>query len=432
MALLGTPDLLVLDEPTVGLDPVLRRDLWDLFHRIADGGAAVLVSSHVMDEAERCHRLLLMREGRIIADGSPDEIRRSTGAPDIEQAFLHLVEGRGERGMNARVTLAVAGRVLTQVRRDHRTLAMLLVVPCVLITLLWWMFADLPGDLFDRFGPGLLAMFPFIVMFLVTSVTTLRERSSGTLERLLTMPLGKLDFLLGYAIAFGLLAAVQSTLAVAVSVGLLGLDVAGPVWLLGVVAVADAVLGTALGLLVSAFATTEFQAVQFMPAFVLPADPALRALRAARGDAHRARGDQQRAADVVRHRRHAGARRGRRHERGVARRGWSWPVSRWVRSRSAPPPSGAGHPDPDPVSCCTSASGSDPAEQHAPNRPAYITVSMMTSAIDAAVSSAATRTTATTPATSVVAAAAPRASTMPPGRNRVATATTSRTAGAAR
>jgi ABC-2 type transport system permease protein len=113
-------------------------------------------------------------------------------------------------------------------------------------------------------------MFPFIVMFLVTSVTTLRERSSGTLERLLTMPLGKLDFLLGYAIAFGLLAAVQSTLAVAVSVGLLGLDVVGPVWLLGVVAVADAVLGTALGLLVSAFATTEFQAVQFMPAFVLP------------------------------------------------------------------------------------------------------------------------------------------------------------------
>ena len=172
--------------------------------------------------------------------------------------------------MNPRITLAVAGRVLIQVRRDHRTLAMLLVVPCLLISLLWWMFEDLPGDFFDRFGPGLLAMFPFIVMFLVTSVTTLRERSSGTLERLLTMPLGKLDFLVGYALAFGLLAAVQSALAVAVSVGLLGLDVEGPVWLLGVVAVVDAVLGTALGLLVSAFATTEFQAVQFMPAFVLP------------------------------------------------------------------------------------------------------------------------------------------------------------------
>jgi ABC-2 type transport system ATP-binding protein len=96
VALLGTPDLLVLDEPTVGLDPVLRRDLWELFHRLADAGSAVLVSSHVMDEAERCHRLLLMREGRIIADGSPDEIRARTGAADIEQAFLSLVENKGE------------------------------------------------------------------------------------------------------------------------------------------------------------------------------------------------------------------------------------------------------------------------------------------------------------------------------------------------
>ncbi len=96
VALLGAPDLLVLDEPTVGLDPVLRRDLWGLFHRLADAGAAVLVSSHVMDEAERCDRLLLMREGRIIADGSPDEVRERTGAADIEHAFLHLVEGAGD------------------------------------------------------------------------------------------------------------------------------------------------------------------------------------------------------------------------------------------------------------------------------------------------------------------------------------------------
>ena len=96
VALLGTPDLLVLDEPTVGLDPVLRRDLWELFHAIADGGAAVLVSSHVMDEADRCDRLLLMREGRIIADGAPDAVRARTGAADIEQAFLRLVEQTGE------------------------------------------------------------------------------------------------------------------------------------------------------------------------------------------------------------------------------------------------------------------------------------------------------------------------------------------------
>ncbi len=172
--------------------------------------------------------------------------------------------------MSAVITFAVAGRVLAQLRRDHRTMVMLLVVPCALITLLWWMFAELPGGVFDRFGPALLALFPFIIMFLVTSVTTLRERSSGTLERLLAMPMGKGDFLFGYALAFGLVAAVQSLLAVALSVGVLGLDVAGPVWLLGLVAVVDAVLGTALGLFVSAFAATEFQAVQFMPAVVLP------------------------------------------------------------------------------------------------------------------------------------------------------------------
>jgi ABC-2 type transport system permease protein len=170
--------------------------------------------------------------------------------------------------MTPRITLAVAGRVLTQLRRDHRTLALLLVLPCLLITLLWWMFEDTP--VFDQVGPALLAMFPFIVMFLVTSVTTLRERSSGTLERLLAMPMGKLDFLVGYGLAFGVVAAVQSALAVTLSVGLLGLDVRGPVWLLLVVAVVDAVLGTALGLFVSAFAQTEFQAVQFMPALVIP------------------------------------------------------------------------------------------------------------------------------------------------------------------
>jgi ABC-2 type transport system ATP-binding protein len=95
VALLGSPSLLVLDEPTVGLDPVLRRDLWALFHRIADAGAAVFVSSHVMDEADRCDRLLLMREGRIIADGSPADIRQRTGSDDIEAAFLRVVEEAG-------------------------------------------------------------------------------------------------------------------------------------------------------------------------------------------------------------------------------------------------------------------------------------------------------------------------------------------------
>jgi ABC-2 type transport system permease protein len=171
--------------------------------------------------------------------------------------------------MNVRITFAIAHRVLTQLRRDPRTVALMLVVPCVLLTLLWWMF-DGDDALFNRFGPPLLAMFPFIVMFLVTSVTTLRERSSGTLERLLSMPTGKIDFLVGYALAFGAVALAQALVAVGLTVGLLGLDVAGPVWMLAVIAVLDAVLGTALGLFVSAFAQTEFQAVQFMPAVVLP------------------------------------------------------------------------------------------------------------------------------------------------------------------
>ncbi|MBA3233474.1 MAG: ABC transporter permease [Propionibacteriales bacterium] len=171
--------------------------------------------------------------------------------------------------MSPSITLAVARRVLTQLRRDHRTVAMMLVVPCVLVTLLWWMF-DRDEAVFDRLGPPLLAIFPFIVMFLVTSVTMLRERSSGTLERLLSMPMGKLDLLLGYAIAFGMVALIQALLAVSLTVGLLGLGIAGPIWALAVVAVLDAVLGSTLGLFVSAFAETEFQAVQFMPALVIP------------------------------------------------------------------------------------------------------------------------------------------------------------------
>ena len=142
--------------------------------------------------------------------------------------------------MNPRITLAVTRRVLIQLRRDRRTSAMLVVLPCVIMTLLWWMFQDQPDFGFTALAAALLALIPFIIMFLVTSVTTLRERTSGTLERLLAMPMGKGDFLVGYALAFGLVAAVQSGLAVALSVWALDLDVAGPVWLLLVVAIVDA------------------------------------------------------------------------------------------------------------------------------------------------------------------------------------------------
>ena len=166
-------------------------------------------------------------------------------------------------------TVATTRRVVDQLRRDPRTVALLLVVPLALLWLLELVFDAQPAT-FDRIGPALLALFPFVVMFLVTSVTTLRERTSGTLERLLSMPLGRLDLLVGYLVAFGLVAVVQAALASALMLGLLGLDVAGPAWLLVLVAVVDAILGCALGLFVSAFARTEFQAVQFMPAVVLP------------------------------------------------------------------------------------------------------------------------------------------------------------------
>jgi ABC transporter DrrB family efflux protein len=170
--------------------------------------------------------------------------------------------------MNPRLTLATAARVLTQVRHDPRTIGLLVIVPALLVGLIAWIFDDTP--VFDQVGPAMLGMFPFIVMFLVTSITTLRERRSGTLERLLMLPLGKGDFIGGYAIAFGVLATLQAAAAVAWAVWVCGLEVEGSVWLLVLVAVLNGLLGTMLGLLASAFATTEFQVVQFMPVFVAP------------------------------------------------------------------------------------------------------------------------------------------------------------------
>lgn len=165
-------------------------------------------------------------------------------------------------------TLTTAGRILTQIRHDPRTIALLLIVPSLLIGLIAWLFTDTP--VFQQVGPAMLALFPFTIMFLVTSISTLRERRSGTLERLLSMPIGKLDFILGYALAFGLLAILQATVAVGFAVWVCGLTIKGSIWLLLLVALADAVLGTTLGLLASAFAQTEFQVVQFMPALVFP------------------------------------------------------------------------------------------------------------------------------------------------------------------
>jgi ABC-2 type transport system permease protein len=167
------------------------------------------------------------------------------------------------------IALATASRVLHQLRRDRRTLALVLFVPPLLLTLFKYVF-DAQPQTFERIGAPLVGLFPFILMFLVTSIAMLRERTGGTLERLMSLPLAKLDLLLGYGLAFAALAAVQATLTSAVAFGLLDLETEGAVWLVVAIAVANAVLGMALGLFFSAFATSEFQAVQFMPAVVFP------------------------------------------------------------------------------------------------------------------------------------------------------------------
>ncbi len=165
-------------------------------------------------------------------------------------------------------TWATARRVLQQLSHDRRSIALIVLVPSILMVLFKYIYDGQPG-VFDRVGPQMLGLFPFIVMFLVTSVTMVRERTSGTLERLLTTPLRRGELIGGYAIAFGLAALVQALVSAAVAIWLLDLTVATP-WAIVLFAVVDAVLGTALGLLMSAFARTEFQAVQFMPLVAFP------------------------------------------------------------------------------------------------------------------------------------------------------------------
>jgi len=171
--------------------------------------------------------------------------------------------------VSLRITSATALRVLTQLRRDPRTIALLLALPPLLLTLLKYTFDNEP-DAFEKIGGPLVGLFPFMTMFLVTSITMLRERTTGTLERLMTMPLAKLDLLLGYGVAFAAIAVIQALITAGVAFGLLGVHIAGSTLLVIALAVGNAVLGMSLGLFTSAFARTEFQAIQFLPAFVFP------------------------------------------------------------------------------------------------------------------------------------------------------------------
>jgi ABC-2 type transport system permease protein len=169
--------------------------------------------------------------------------------------------------LSPRVTLATARRVTAQLRRDPPTIALLVLVPVLLVTLLRYLFGE---RVFDMLGAAMLGVVPFIVMFAVTAVAMLRERTTGTLERLMVTPAGRGDILAGYALTFGAVALVQAAVLVATASWLLGLRVTGSLWLLLVVAVLDGLLGMALGLFLSTFTRTEFQVGQLMPAFVLP------------------------------------------------------------------------------------------------------------------------------------------------------------------
>jgi ABC-2 type transport system permease protein len=171
--------------------------------------------------------------------------------------------------MSTKVTLAVVRRVLRQLRRDHRTVGMVFAVPPLLLWLVSGIFTNQPG-VFDRVGPLMLGLFPFTLMFVITSIALLRERTQGTLDRLMTSPIGRGDLMLGYAIAFTLVALAQASITLTVGLWLLDLHNAGSLWLTVVLVIGQALLGVGLGLFLSAFARTEFQAVQFLPAVVLP------------------------------------------------------------------------------------------------------------------------------------------------------------------
>ncbi|MFD1860450.1 ABC transporter permease [Aeromicrobium camelliae] len=165
-------------------------------------------------------------------------------------------------------TFAMTRRVLQQLSHDARSIVLILAMPSVLLVVFRYVYDSQP-QVFDRIGPQMIGLFPFIIMFLVTSVTMVRERTSGTLERLLTTPLARGELIGGYALAFAAAALVQASLTSAFALGVLGLDIELP-WALLAFAVLGAVVGTALGLLASAFARTEFQAVQFMPLVIVP------------------------------------------------------------------------------------------------------------------------------------------------------------------
>jgi ABC-2 type transport system permease protein len=165
--------------------------------------------------------------------------------------------------------LGSSRRVLQQLRHDPRSIALMIAAPCLLMTILKYVYYSQP-QVFQHVAVSMLGVFPMLVMFLITSVSTLRERTSGTLERLMVSPISKVEFIGGYAIAFGFASFLQALVVTTYAIGPLGLRIQGPQLSLMWIAVLDALLGLSIGLFVSSFAKTEFQAIQFLPVVLLP------------------------------------------------------------------------------------------------------------------------------------------------------------------
>ena len=269
IALVHEPELLVLDEPTVGLDPELRATFWEQFRSMASAGTTLIISSHTMDDAAHCHRLAFIQEGRVVALGSPDELRNAAGDDaTLEDAFLHFVR-QGGAIVTIDRTLAIAVRIISQIARDHRSVALIIVAPIIVMSLVGFSFAD-QRDILNRIAPGLIGVFALFFVFLLTGVSFLRERSQGTLERLLTTPVGRADILAGYLLGFLLFAGIQSLVILLYTIFALRIDYEGSLWQIFVLLFIVTIVAVNLGIFISTFARNEFQVVQFIPIILLP------------------------------------------------------------------------------------------------------------------------------------------------------------------
>ena len=229
IALVHKPELLVLDEPTVGLDPELRATFWEQFRSMASSGTTLIISSHTMDDAAHCDRLAFIQEGRVVALGNSRRAEERRGRRRQPRGRVPALRQAGRAVMTIDRTLAIAVRIISQIARDHRSVALIIVAPIIVMSLVGFSFTD-QRDILNRIAPGLIGTFALFFVFLLTGVSFLRERSQGTLERLLTTPVGRADILAGYLLGFLLFAGIQSLVILLYTIFALRIEYEGSLW----------------------------------------------------------------------------------------------------------------------------------------------------------------------------------------------------------